>query len=49
MSFSESFFEQVVMLALTAGVAGFLVPYILKRIDEQKLRETDCSGADSPA
>jgi hypothetical protein len=39
MSFSESFFEQVVMLALTAGVAGFLVPYILKRIDEQKLRE----------
>jgi hypothetical protein len=39
MSFSQSFFEQVVILALTAVVTGFLVPYILRRIDERRLRE----------
>lgn len=39
MSFSQNFLEGVILLALTAGLSGFLVPYILKRIDERKLRE----------
>jgi hypothetical protein len=36
MSFSQDFLEKVLLLALTAGVTGFLVPYVLKVVDERK-------------
>ena len=39
MSFSQNFLEGLILLALTAGLSGFLVPYILKQIDGRKLRE----------
>jgi hypothetical protein len=39
MSFSRNFLEGVILLDLTAGLSGFLVHFILKRIDERKLRE----------
>lgn len=36
MSFSQDFLEKVSLLILTAGVTGFLVPYVLKVVDERK-------------
>lgn len=39
MPFNQGFLENVILLALTALVTGFLIPYILKRIDERKLKE----------
>lgn len=39
MNFSQGFLEGVILLTLTAGISGFLVPYVLKQIDARKLRE----------
>lgn len=39
MGISQDFLEKATLLCLTAGLSGFLVPYVLKRIDERKLRE----------
>lgn len=39
MKLTEGFFENILFLFLTAALTGFLIPYILKRIDDRKLRE----------
>lgn len=39
MGFSQDFLEKATLLLLTAGLSGFLIPYILKQIDDRKLRE----------
>jgi len=39
MNLSQGFLESVILLILTASVTGVLVPFILKRIDERKLKE----------
>ena len=39
MGFSQDFLEKAALLFLTAGLSGFLIPYILKQIDHRKLRE----------
>jgi hypothetical protein len=39
MGFSQDFLEKVTLLFLTAGLSGFFIPYVLKQIDERKLKE----------
>ena len=39
MYFDQAFFEKVILLAITALITGFDIPYVLKRIEERKLRE----------
>jgi hypothetical protein len=39
MQLSQGFIEGVATLLLTALMTGFLVPYLLKKIDERKLRQ----------
>ena len=39
MSFSQNFLEGFLLLLFTAGLSGFLVPYVLKQVDARKLRE----------
>lgn len=39
MKLTEGFLESIVLLVITAALTGFLIPYILKRIDDRKLRE----------
>jgi hypothetical protein len=39
MSFSQNFRENTILLVLTASLSGFLIPYILRKVDERKLRE----------
>ena len=39
MVFSQNFRESVTLLVLTASLSGFLIPYILKKVDERKLKE----------
>ncbi|MBW4422447.1 MAG: hypothetical protein KME13_25095 [Myxacorys californica WJT36-NPBG1] len=39
MSFSQDFLEKVLLLILTAGVTGFLIPYVLKIVDERKVQK----------
>lgn len=39
MDSNQKFLESVILLLLTAGLSGFLIPYILKQIDERKLKE----------
>lgn len=39
MSFDQSLFEKVVLLALTAVISGFGIPYVLKRIEERRARD----------
>ncbi|MEG4215188.1 hypothetical protein QUA27_08450 [Microcoleus sp. Pol14C6] len=39
MEFSRDFLEKAILLLLTAGLSGFLIPYILKQIDDRKLRD----------
>lgn len=39
MLFSQNFRESAILLVLTASLSGFLVPYILKKVDERKLKE----------
>ena len=39
MSFSQDFLERVLLLMLTAGGTGFLIPYVLKVVDERKAQK----------
>jgi hypothetical protein len=39
MSFSQNFLENIILLILTTALVSFGVPYVLKIIDERKLRE----------
>jgi hypothetical protein len=39
MGLSQDFLERTLLLVMTAGLSGFLVPYVLKQIDARKLRE----------
>jgi hypothetical protein len=39
MNLSQGFLENILTLATTATLTGFLIPYIFKRIDQRKLRE----------
>ncbi|MBD2103594.1 hypothetical protein [Leptolyngbya sp. FACHB-261] len=39
MSFSQDFFEKVLLLILTAGVTGLLIPCVLKIVDERKAQK----------
>lgn len=39
MIFSQNFLEGLLLLLFTAGLSGFLVPYVLKQVDARKLRE----------
>jgi hypothetical protein len=36
MALTEGFLEKIAILLLTALLTGFLVPYVLKRVDEAK-------------
>lgn len=39
MGLSQDFLEKTTLLVLTGGLSGFLIPYILKQVDERKLKE----------
>jgi hypothetical protein len=39
MGLSQNFLEKAILLLMTAGLSGFIIPYTLKQIDERKLRE----------
>lgn len=39
MNINQEFLENIILLAITAVLTSFLIPYILKRIDERKLKE----------
>jgi len=39
MQLSQDFLEKATLLLLTAGLSGFFIPFVLKQIDERKLRE----------
>ena len=43
---TQDFFEKAVLLALTALVTGFAVPFILKRIEERRARDQKRFEAD---
>jgi hypothetical protein len=45
-SFDQAFFEKIVLLVLTALITGFGIPYVLKRVEERKLREQKKFEAD---
>lgn len=38
-SASPEFLEKLVLLVVTAGLTGFLVPFVLKRVDDRKARD----------
>ncbi|NEP63026.1 MAG: hypothetical protein F6K31_39980 [Symploca sp. SIO2G7] len=38
MNLSQEFLEKIFLLLLTAGLSGFLIPYVLKQVDARKLR-----------
>jgi hypothetical protein len=46
MNVSQDFWEKLLIVLVTAAVAGFLVPYVLKRIDETKAIEQKRLEAD---
>jgi hypothetical protein len=46
MSFTQDFLEKIILLFLTAIITGFGIPYVLKRIEERKLREQKKFEAD---
>lgn len=46
MNFDPAFFEKIILLILTALITGFGIPYVLKRIEERKLREQKKFEAD---
>ena len=46
MKISQDFWEKVLILLMTAVLTGFLVPYILKRVDEAKAIEQKRLEAD---
>ncbi len=39
MDFNKDFIEKIILLLVTGMLTGFLIPFILKRIDEQKASE----------
>jgi hypothetical protein len=39
MSFSQDFLEKILLLMLTAGGTGFLIPYVLKTVDERRAQK----------
>jgi hypothetical protein len=43
---SQDFWEKVIILLVTAAITGFLLPYVLKRIDESKAIEQKRSEAE---
>ena len=47
MNLSQDFTEKIAFLLLTAALTGFLVPYILKKIDERKARQSKIIEAQS--
>ena len=46
MKFTQDFLEKFIILILTAALTSFLIPYILKRVDERKAR--DHSAGETP-
>lgn len=46
MSLNQAFLEKIVLLVLTALITGFGIPYVLKRVEERKLREQKKFEAD---
>lgn len=46
LGFSQDFIEKATLLLLTAGLSGFLIPYVLKQIDDRKLRRQKKIDAD---
>lgn len=38
MSLDQAFFEKIILLVLTALLTGFGIPFVLKRVEERKLR-----------
>ena len=39
MDLNQDFVEKIILLVLTALITGFGIPYVLKRVEERKLRE----------
>lgn len=39
MGFSQDFLEKATLLLITAGLSGFFIPFVLRQIDERKLKE----------
>jgi hypothetical protein len=46
MSLDQAFLEKIILLVLTALITGFGIPYVLKRVEESKLREQKKFEAD---
>jgi len=46
MSLDQTFLEKIILLILTALITGFGIPYVLKRVEERKLREQKKFEAD---
>ena len=46
MDLNQDFLEKIILLVLTALMTGFGIPYVLKRIEERKLREQKKFEAD---
>lgn len=39
MRLDQAFLEKIILLVLTALITGFGIPYVLKRVEQRKLRE----------
>jgi hypothetical protein len=39
MGFGQDFLEKATLLLITAGLSGFFIPFVLRQIDERKLKE----------
>lgn len=46
MSLDQAFLEKIILLVLTALITGFGIPYVLKRVEERRLREQKKFEAD---
>ena len=46
MSFEQAFLEKIILLVLTALISGYGIPYVLKRVEERRLREQKKFEAD---
>ena len=46
MSLDQAFLEKIILLILTALITGFGIPYVLKRVEERKLRDQKKFEAD---
>jgi hypothetical protein len=46
MSLDQAFLEKIILLLLTALITAFGIPYVLKRVEERKLREQKKFEAD---